>query len=116
MARIPKRVMDRVSSRLKSYQELVAGLRARDVSEADTVTVIKDILADVFGYQKYLELTSEQQIRGTFCDLAVKLDGKIHYLIEVKAAAVDLNDNHLRQAINYGANHGIEWGILTNAV
>lgn len=115
MARIPKKVINRISSKLKIYQEIVAGIRSRDVSEADTVTVIKDIMNDVFGYDKYLELTSEQQIRGTFCDLAVRLDGKIHYLIEIKAAAVELNEGHLRQAINYGANQGIEWVILTNA-
>jgi hypothetical protein len=37
-------------------------------------------------------------------------------LIEVKSAGTDLNASHLRQAINYGANQGIEWVILTNAV
>jgi predicted type IV restriction endonuclease len=37
-------------------------------------------------------------------------------LIEVKSAGTDLNATHLRQAINYGANQGIEWVILTNAV
>jgi hypothetical protein len=86
------------------------------VSEADTVTLIKDILSDIFGYDKYNELTSEQQIRGTFCDLAVKIDGKIHLLIEVKSAGTDLNDAHLRQAINYGVNQGIEWVVLTNGI
>lgn len=108
--------MDRVQKSLRSYQDITASIRTRDVSEADTVTVIKDILADVFGYDKYNELTSEQQIRGTFCDLAVKIEEKIHFLIEVKSAGMALNDNHLRQAINYGANKGIEWVILTNAV
>lgn len=116
MARISKRVSTRISAKLKLYQDLVVGIRARDVSEADTVTVVKDLLADVFGYDKYLELTSEQQIRGTFCDLAVKLDGKIHFLVEVKAAAVNLNSAHLRQAVNYGAHQGIEWIVLTNAL
>ncbi len=54
------------------------------------------------------------KIRGTFCDLAVRVDGKIKLLIEVKAAALELSDNHLRQALNYGANQGIEWLVLTN--
>ena len=90
--------------------------RERDVSEADTVTIVKDILAELMGYDKYIELTSEQQIRGTFCDLAVRLDGKIRFLIEVKSAGTDLNASHLRQAVNYGANQGIDWVILTNAV
>ena len=116
MSRLPKKFVDRVQARLKAFQTIANNQRERDVSEADTVTVVKDILADLFGYDKYVELTSEQQIRGTFCDLAVRLDGKIRFLIEVKSAGTDLNATHLRQAINYGANQGIEWVILTNAV
>jgi predicted type IV restriction endonuclease len=114
--RIPKRVEDRFSKTLKKYQIVAESHKARDVSEADTVTLIKDMLAEVFGYDKYQELTSEQAIRGTFCDLAVKLDGKIKLLIEIKSAGVKLNDNHLRQALNYGVNEGIEWIVLTNSV
>jgi hypothetical protein len=116
MSKLPKRVSDRIVENLKRYQPIVGKLRERDISEADTVTVVKDMLSDVFGFDKYLDLTSEQQIRGTFCDLAIKLDGKVHYLAEVKSAGTNLNDTHLRQAINYGAHHGIEWIILTNAL
>ncbi len=114
--KIPKKSHDRLVAGLKKYQPIVGKLRERDISEADTVTVIKDMLTDVFGYDKYTELTSEQQIRGTFCDLAIKVEGKIYYLAEVKSAGTSLNDNHLRQAINYGAHQGIEWVILSNAI
>jgi hypothetical protein len=116
MVRIPKRVSRRIASNLRAYQAIVADLRGRDVSEADTVTAVKDILTDIFGYDKYVELTSELQIRGTYCDLAVRLNNKIAFLIEVKAAGVDLNETHLRQAVNYGAKQGIEWIILTNSL
>jgi hypothetical protein len=114
--KIPKKAHDRLIAGLKKYQPIVGKLRERDISEADTVTVIKDMLTDIFGYDKYTELTSEQQIRGTFCDLAIKVEGKIYYLAEVKSAGTTLNDNHLRQAINYGAHQGIEWIILSNAI
>lgn len=114
--KIPKKTQDRLVAGLKKYQPIVGKLRERDISEADTVTVIKDMLTDIFGYDKYTELTSEQQIRGTFCDLAIKVEGKIYYLAEVKSAGTNLNDNHLRQAINYGAHQGIEWIILSNAI
>ena len=116
VVRITKKAQDRLTAGLKKYQPIVAKLRERDISEADTVTVIKDMLCDVFGYDKYIELTSEQQIRGTFCDLAIKVEGKIYYLAEFKSAGTSLNDNHLRQAINYGAHQGIEWIILSNAI
>lgn len=114
--KIPKKVQDRLVAGLRRYQPIVRKLAERDISEADTVTVIKDMLSDIFGYDKYAELTSEQQIRGTFCDLAIHVDGKVNYLVEVKSAGTSLNNNHLRQAVNYGAHHGIEWVILSNAV
>jgi predicted type IV restriction endonuclease len=116
MSKFPKKFVDRISAKLKTFQTISAAQRARDVSEADTVTVVKDMLAELFGYDKYAELTSEQQIKGTFCDLAVKIEGKIHYLIEVKSAGLELKENHLVQAINYGANQGIEWVVLTNSI
>lgn len=114
--KIPKKIQDRLVAGLRKYQPLVRKLAERDISEADTVTVCKDILSDIFGYDKYAELTSEQQIRGTFCDLAVKIEGKVHYLAEIKSAGTSLNQNHLRQAVNYGAHEGIEWVLLTNAI
>lgn len=116
MLKIPKKVLDRWPATVKSLVAVAISHKTKDVSEADTVTLVKDMLAEVFGYDKYNELTSEQQIRGTFCDLAVKIDGKIRVLIEVKAAAISLNETHLRQAINYGAHEGIEWIVLTNAL
>lgn len=114
--KIPKKVQDRLAAGLRKYQPLVRKLAERDISEADTVTVCKDILSELFGFDKYAELTSEQQIRGTFCDLAVKIEGKVHYLAEIKSAGTSLNQNHLRQAVNYGAHEGIEWVLLTNAI
>ena len=111
---IPKRVAERITTRIKAFQGIIEAQKARDVSEADTVTVVKDNLNDVFGYDKYLEITGEYAIRGTYCDLAVKLDGRIAFLIEVKAVGIELNDRHTKQAIDYAANQGVEWVILTN--
>jgi hypothetical protein len=116
LMKLPRKFVERVVAKFKSFQTVALAQRDRDVSEADTVTVVKDVLAELFGFDKYTELTSEQQIRGTFCDLAIKIDNKIRVLIEVKSAGTVLNDAHLRQALNYGSNQGIEWVVLTNAV
>jgi predicted type IV restriction endonuclease len=78
------------------------------------VTIVKDVLAEIFGYDKYTEITSEHQIRGTYCDLAVKLDGKLALLIEVKAVGIDLKDQQVKQAVDYAANQGCDWVVLTN--
>lgn len=114
--KIPKRVSERIKTRLKLYRKVLADARTADRSEQDTVTIVTDMLAEVFGYDKYQDLTGEYSIRGTFCDIAVKVDGKIKYLIEVKAVGKSLRENHLRQATDYAAKEGIEWVVLTNGV
>ena len=116
MATIPKKVSERLITGIKRYQPILAAAKARDVGETDTVTIIKDMLADVFGYDKYSELTSEYAIRGTFCDLAIKLDGKLSTLIEVKAIGIDLKEAHVKQAVDYAANQGVDWVLLTNGI
>jgi hypothetical protein len=113
---IPKKVAERIASGMKRLVPILEQQKVRDVSEADTVTLVKDILSEVFGYDKYSELTGELAIRGTYCDLAIRLDEKIAQIIEVKAVGITLNDRHVKQAIDYAANQGIEWVVLTNAV
>jgi len=113
---IPTRVRERLVSGLKRFSPILVQQRDRDVSEADTVTLVKDCLADVFGYDKYAELTSEYAIRGTFCDLAVKIEQKLSQLIEVKAIGMELDDRHVKQAVDYASNQGVEWVVLTNGI
>lgn len=113
---IPKRVFDRMTKMLAKYQQVLRIAKDRDVNESDTVMIIKDILADVLGYDKYLEVTSEFAIRGTFCDVAVKIDNKIEFLLEAKAIGLELKENHLRQALDYGANNGVQWVVLSNGI
>ena len=109
-----KRVQDRMSAAIKALRPTIEQQRSKDVSEADTVTVVKDVMASALGYDKYAELTSEHAIRGTYCDIAVEVDGKVWALIEVKSAGTNLDDRHVKQAIDYASNKGVEWCILTN--
>ena len=111
---VSAKVADRIAAQMKRYQGVLATIQKKDISEADTVTVINDILADVCGYDKYHEVTGQYAIRGTFVDLAVKVDENIRFLIEVKAIGIELKDSHIKQAIDYAANEGIEWVVLTN--
>jgi hypothetical protein len=67
---VPKKVSERLASNLTTFQGVLEQQNARDVSEADTVTVVKDVLSALFGYDKYAELTSEHSIRGTVRGLA----------------------------------------------
>lgn len=114
LANLPKKISERIVLGIKKYQPLLQSARLRDVGEADTVTIIKDMLSDIFGYDKYSEVTSEFAIRGTYCDLAIKFDNKLATLIEAKAIGIDLKEQHVKQAVDYAANQGIDWVILTN--
>ena len=114
MATIPAKVLERLAGGLKRFQPILTAARARDVNESDTVTIVVDMLAELFGYDKYSEVTKEFVIRATYCDLAIKIDGNIAFLIEVKAIGLDLKEQHVKQAIDYAANQGVEWVALTN--
>ncbi|GAI67220.1 unnamed protein product, partial [marine sediment metagenome] len=96
MANIPKKVVERLSKTVSKFQRVLKIAKDRDVNEADTVSIVVDILSEVFGFDKYIEITSEYAIRSTYCDLAIKINGKIQYLIEVKAIGLDLKEHHLR--------------------
>lgn len=114
LGKIPKKIETRIKNEMKKYVKILQTAKSRDINESDTVIIVSDILCDIFGFDKYSEITTEFAIRGTYCDLAVKEGDKVYYLIEVKAIGLDLKENHLKQAIGYAANAGIEWVILTN--
>jgi hypothetical protein len=114
MPSIPARIATRLSNGLKRFQPIIDASRSRDDGEGDTVIIVTDVLAEVFGYDKYNELTAEFAIRGTYCDLAIKLEGAVQALVEVKAIGSELKDAHVKQAVDYAANQGVEWVVLTN--
>lgn len=103
----PKRVAERIIKSVGKFQQVLQIAKDRDVNESDTLSIIKDMLAEVFGYDKYIEITSE---------LAIKVDNKIEYIIEAKAIGTALKESHIRQAIEYGSNNGVPWVILTNGM
>jgi hypothetical protein len=116
MPSIPKRVSERLISGIKRFQPILDAARSRDVNESDTSIIVTDILSEVFGYDKYSEITSELAIRGTSCDLAIKLNGAVEALVEVKAIGLEPKQAHIKQAIDYAANQGVDWVILTTGI
>lgn len=112
--KIPAKVSSRITQQLKKYQAVISDARKRDVNESDTALIVADVLADVLGYKKIEEITSEHAIRGTYADLAVRVGNSVRFLIEVKAINIDLKESHVTQAVNYAANVPTDWVILTN--
>ncbi len=111
---IPAKIAERLASGLRRFVPILTAAKSRDVNESDTSMIVTDMLADVYGYDKYTEVTRELAIRGTYCDLATRIDGKFQMLIEVKAIGLELRDAHAKQAVDYAANQGVEWVALTN--
>ncbi|MBA4317302.1 MAG: restriction endonuclease subunit R [Flavobacterium sp.] len=116
MANVSTKVYERLSAGIKKFQPILNTAKSRDVNESDTVIIITDMLSEIFGYDKYSEITSEFSIRSTYCDLAIKLDNKISFLLEVKAIGLELKDSFVKQAVDYAANQGIDFVVLTNGV
>jgi predicted type IV restriction endonuclease len=48
--------------------------------------------------------------------VAIKINGEVRFLIEVKSMALALSDRHIEQAENYASRSGIQWVILTNGL
>lgn len=116
MSIIPIKVNKRLIDGIKRFKPIVIKARDMDINESDTVTIISDILSEVFGYDKYTDITSEFAVKKTYCDLAIKLDERPCLLLEAKAAGLDLKEQFIKQAVDYGSNSGVEWVVLTNAV
>lgn len=64
----------RVAAGLKRFQPVLDEARKRAVNESDTVAIATDLLGDLFGYDKYNEITSDHSIRSTFWHLASALE------------------------------------------
>ena len=54
MTSVPKKVAERLIAGIKRFQPILLAAKTRDVGEADTVTIVKDMLGEVFGYDKVL--------------------------------------------------------------
>lgn len=104
----------KLNAALKSYAKTYLHGKITELDESGTRLMINAFLTNVLGYVPIEEVKTEYMIRGTYADYVVQLKGTRHFLVEVKALSFALVDKHLRQAINYGANEGIEWALLTN--
>lgn len=116
MKAIPKKVSERLVAGIKKFKPILDDAKSRDINESDTSVIVTDMLSYIYGYDKYSEITTEFAIRGTYCDLAARIDGDLQYLVEVKAIGSDLKESYIKQAVDYAANQGVDWVILTNGI
>jgi len=104
----------RLLRKLKQYKRKYLVKKYEELDESATRLMINAFLTDVLGYEELEEIKTEYAIRGTYADYVIQLGRKKHIVVEVKGIQIDLSDKHLRQAIGYAANEGIDWILLTN--
>ncbi|MGV8910455.1 MAG: type I restriction enzyme HsdR N-terminal domain-containing protein [Propionicimonas sp.] len=105
---------ERIRSAVRRFNKPLTDLVARDANEGDTRLLVTDFLCEGLGYDKYLDLTTEYQVKGEFADYGIRLDKQLVAFIEVKRCAQKLGIRHLRQVQMYAVNEGVEWMMLTN--
>lgn len=105
---------DRLKAGIRKFGRPLSDLINRDANEGDTRLLVTDFLCEALGYDKYIDLTTEYQVRGEFADYGVRIEKELVAFIEVKRVATKLTTRHLRQVEMYAVNEGVEWVLLTN--
>jgi predicted type IV restriction endonuclease len=106
------------AAQLTRYATAFREARERNANESDTVMYLVKFFEDVLGYDSLKgEISKELAIKDRYCDIALKVDGVVRVLVEVKAASLKaLADKHIEQAENYGSRAGVPWVVLTNGI
>lgn len=112
----------KLSDDLKKYNKYLIKnkLDLDGMDESKTRSIIDRFLMGISGYD-FKDIRTEYRIQDKYVDYAIELEDakgkdKIRYfLVEVKAYKFKLSENHLRQAIDYATDEGIDWVLLTNA-
>ncbi len=106
--------MSDVKRQLKKFLPHLLSAKADSLNEADTVQRIIKVFESILGYSMLTEITRESNIKDKYVDLAIKIDGRIRILVEVKSAGTILRDRHIEQAERYAAEGNHRWVVLTN--
>jgi len=104
----------KLTQSIKDYKKKFLDKPLGELDESGTRLLINHFLTEMLGYETLSEVKTEYMIKGTYADYVIQIGGKRHFLVEVKALSLNLSSNHLRQSINYGANEGIDFVLLTN--
>jgi predicted type IV restriction endonuclease len=99
---------------LKRYIPIFQQAHDQGINEAETSLRISKFFEEVLGYDVFSEISREHVIKDRNVDYAIKLNGKVAFLVEVKQAGMSLKERHIEQAENYAANSGIPWVVLTS--
>jgi hypothetical protein len=106
------------TTQLKRFAQAFKDAKARGANESDTVMFLVKCFEDLLGYDSLNgEISKELAIRDRYCDIAIKVDGSVQFLVEAKGANQErLSSKFIEQAENYASRQGIQWVVLTNGI
>ena len=113
---LSKQKLFKFTQSIKDYKKKFLDKNLGDLDESGTRILINHFLTEMLCYETLTEVKTEYMIKGTYADYMIQIGGKRHFLVEVKSLSLSLSANHLRQSINYGANEGIDYVLLTNGM
>ncbi len=103
-----------LTEKLKEYKKRYLREEFSKENEPATRLMVDYLLSDVLGYKQIEEVRTEYRIKTNYADYVVQVKRKKHFVIEVKAIDIDLNEHHLNQSLGYASREGIDWILLTN--
>ncbi|MBI5629913.1 MAG: type I restriction enzyme HsdR N-terminal domain-containing protein [Elusimicrobia bacterium] len=101
---------------LKKLLPYLIQAQSDNLNEADTVQRLIKVFEEVLGYDVMTDISREAQLKNKYVDIALKIDGVVKLLVEVKAASEILRDRHIEQAQAYASRNNFRWVVLTNGL
>lgn len=99
---------------LREYRRKYLSKDLKNLDESATRILVNNFLTSVLDYEELVDIKTEYEIKGAYADYVIELKRKKIFVVEVKSAAINLNEGHIRQTVGYAANEGIDWAVLTN--
>ena len=116
MAKITIKVQERLRASLRRFKPLLKAAKEREASRADTATLALDLLSELFGFDRYSEVTSELDNREAVYDFAILSGDSVAMLVRVSPISTAPDDRYLIATAQHALLRGIEWIVLTNSI
>ena len=114
MATVPAKIQERIAKGLTRFRTILKAAKENNTNESNTVDIVARMLEEIFGYDRFMDVTKEYADKKTFCDLAIVKAKKPIIMIEGKKIGLTLNEYHTQQALTYAIKTGVNWAVLTN--
>lgn len=116
MVKIPHKIQERIKAALRRFKPLLKAARERDAGRADTATLALDLLSELFGYDRYSEITSELDNKESVFDFSIQTEGQPRMLVRVSPIGMAPDDRYLLATAQYAQMNGVDWIIMTNGI